>query len=551
MVLSSLTHAAATSTGVKAAGWGLFIFLLVPTAAYRTTPDSFEEHDKGEQRNQASAIVSKTALAMVKQDQVEYGTGSALVGPQVAPSFVVDLRRPPEERWSNVIAHFRDPMERVFKQMSKEIVESIGSFGEVAMRPLTALAFPSHIKAEVCAIAKACGVACNVLRIIQIAYELHAACTSVAAILPGGPRLFRTMDWDLKLLQKLSATFHFITDGLNFTASSWAGYVGVLTGVRAAGPDWDGLAVSVNFRRKVQEPLSIGVILEKVKNLVTLGEPVGFLLRRVLGGKDYATHKAALVALQEQPVVAPVYFTVIGVRPAVEKLMRLYSEDYETNYDAAELACCCSPAGKDCALVSKANFESNFDYCPEINFDGTGAEMTIEHHEGCKNVPTTIANCALQAVEAAIITRGLYGFEEVRRLTATTKHNGVCEPNLQGPSSFLVQTNHDQFAPIVDNEPLSPDGASQDIFDSLSRKRKAIAYLKAMPSQLREADVTEYAFNVLSLPKVMNSHTVYGTLMNPWSGDLETRLPGDCMKPKKGGTPMCGDHKKTFAFRRV
>jgi len=384
---------------------------------------------------------------------------------------------------------------------------------------------------------------------------LHAACTSVAAMLPGGPRLFRTMDWDLKLLQQLSATFHFIGDGLNFTASSWAGYVGVLTGVRAAGPNWDGLAISVNFRRKVQEPLSIGVILEKVKNLVTLGEPVGFLLRRVLGGQQYATHQAAMRALEQQAVVAPVYFTVLAIRPAVEKLLRLYAEDYDANYNAAELACCCSLGHKHCALISAADFDNSYnsyDGCPDINFDGTEPRLTIESRTHCSSIPAQIAPCALQAVEAAIITRGLYHSEEVTRLTATMKPNGVCEPNIKGHRSFLVQANHDQFAPIVNNEPLSPDGASQDIFDSLARKRQADRYLQAMPSQLHEADVNEYAFSVLSLPKVMNSHTVYGTLMNPWSGDLETRLPGKCIKQGRGiKKPMCGDETRTFAFRGV
>lgn len=542
---------AATLAGVvRVAGWVLVIFLIAPTAAYRTTPDSFEELGGNEHRHQTEAAATKAALAMVKQDQVEHSAA----GPTVAPSFVVDLRLPPEERWAEVVAHFREPMERVFTQMSTEILETVGSYGEMLLRPLTTLAFPKHIKAEVCGIANACGVRCNVLRIIQIAYELHAACTSVAAMLPGGPQLFRTMDWDLKMLQQLSATFHFIGDGLNFTASSWAGYVGVLTGVRAAGPDWDGLALSVNFRRKVQEPLSISVILEKVKNLVAVGEPVGFLLRRVLGDKKYATHEAAMAALQEQPVVAPVYFTVVGVRPKVEKLLGLYAQDYETNYDAAELPCCCSFARKEaCALVSKADLQGPLHLCPAMSFDNTRAEVTIENRTGCSNAPTQIANCALQPVEAAIITRGLYSFEEVRRLTATMRNNFakqvICQQNL--PKSFLVQANHDQFAPIVDGEPLSPDGASQDIFDSLARKRKADAYLGAMPSQLHEADVKEYAFSVLSLPKVMNSHTVYGTLMNPWSGDLETRLPGACVKHKRGGTPMCGDQKRTFAFRAV
>mmetsp|Transcript_90014 Transcript_90014/g.178966 ORF Transcript_90014/g.178966 Transcript_90014/m.178966 type:complete len:546 (+) Transcript_90014:55-1692(+) len=545
MALSSQMQPAASPIGVVwAAGWGSFIFLVVPTAAYRTTPDSLQVETKA----------TKKALAMVKQDQEEYGTAPVSKGPAVAPSFVIDLRRPPEERWSDVIAHFREPMAKVFKQMSDEILESIGSYGELMLRPITSLIFPSHIRAEVCGIAKAVGVSCNVLRIMQIAYELHAACTSVAAILPGGPQLFRTMDWDLQLLKRLSATFHFIGDGLNFTATSWAGYVGVLTGVRAAGPDWDGLALSVNFRRKVQEPLSIGVILEKVKNLVTLGEPVGFLLRRILGGRDFAMHNSAMFALETQPVVAPVYFTVVGVRPAIEKLLQLYAEDYDANYDAEELSCCCSFKGNECALVSKADLDSSIgsdDGCPIMTFDSNGPQMTVERRNGCSNVPTKIANCALQAVEAAIITRGLKAFEEVRRLTATMKQHGVCEPNLQGHRRFLVQTNHDQFAPIVDGEPVSPDGASQDIFDSLSRKRKADAYLKAMPSQLHETDVKEYAFSVLSLPKVMNSHTVYGTLMNPWSGDLETRLPGECIKPRRGSMPMCGDQSRTFVWRRV
>lgn len=472
--------------------------------------------------------------------------------PAVAPEFTVDLRKPPEERWSEVVAYFREPMSRVFRQMTEEMLPALGSAGTFFMDPLTALNFPEHIKSEICSIAREVGVQCNHLKIIQLAYELNAACTSIGAVFPGGAKLFRTMDWELSLLQELSATFHFVGDDFKYSASSWAGYVGVLTGVRAASSKSDGLAISVNFRRRTNSPLSHGVVWGKVFGMVTGAETVGFLLRRVLGGRAFASHRAAVEELSERRLAAPVYFTVVGVRPALQDLLDSYADAYEANYDPFKLMCCCSERQENCALVLKSSFIRGG--CPELVFDKSGKSIsTSENHKGCLSNPTLIAPCTTHPTEITIITRDVGNPEEVRTLTSTKKDNS-CMP-AESENEFLVQTNHDQFAPIVNGVPVSPDGANQDIFSSLARKRKAEKYLAGGKlEKLNPDNVTEYAFNVLSLSTIMNSHTVYGTVMDPRTGKLETRLPGLCYHVKNGKRkkhPVCGDSHKTFAFEGV
>lgn len=79
----------------------------------------------------------------------------------------------------------------------------------------------------------------------QVAYEAFAACTGVVVDGEAHPLHIRTMDWDMPALAALTIEVDFVRAGAKvFTATTWAGYVGVLTGVRPRG-----FSVAVNYRR--------------------------------------------------------------------------------------------------------------------------------------------------------------------------------------------------------------------------------------------------------------------------------------------------------------
>ena len=59
------------------------------------------------------------------------------------------------------------------------------------------------------------------------------------------------MDWDLPILRKLTfqAKFKFKNKTL-FTGTTWAGYLGILTGMRhPQTKDEEGYSISINYRR--------------------------------------------------------------------------------------------------------------------------------------------------------------------------------------------------------------------------------------------------------------------------------------------------------------
>lgn len=69
---------------------------------------------------------------------------------------------------------------------------------------------------------------------MNLSYELFATCTSI--IVPdkdGNPLHCRTMDWDLPALRDLTLEVEFQRNGKTlYHATTWAGYVGILTGMR-------------------------------------------------------------------------------------------------------------------------------------------------------------------------------------------------------------------------------------------------------------------------------------------------------------------------------
>lgn len=148
---------------------------------------------------------------------------------------------------------------------------------------------------ELRGIARQLDISTGRLALLQVAYEVFAMCTSIVADSPAasGPQHIRTMDWDLPALQCMTIEVEFCRGGTPlFVATTWPGYVGVLTGMR-----FSGYSVSVNYRRTErghQSPL--WAVLGNFARGLTGAWPISFLVRAVL--TDTPSYAQAVLQLQ-------------------------------------------------------------------------------------------------------------------------------------------------------------------------------------------------------------------------------------------------------------
>lgn len=166
------------------------------------------------------------------------------------------------------------------------------------------------------------GVKLGRLVILQLVYEAASCCTSIVVPGPDGvPRHIRTMDWAMDLLGDLTIEVEFLRGGKPlFVATTWAGYVGVLTGIKPGS-----FSVSVNFR-------IIGDSMwTNIKKAASRCWPIGFLLREVFeSAADFAT---AVSWLSNTPLIAPCYFTVCGTQPGEGSLLTRNREGVEQTWN--------------------------------------------------------------------------------------------------------------------------------------------------------------------------------------------------------------------------
>ena len=117
----------------------------------------------------------------------------------------------------------------------------------------------------------------------------------------------------MEFLEPLTVELDFVKDGeLVFSATSWAGYVGVLTGMRP-----NGYSVSVNFRLTEGSFFSFvildGALWTNIKNAMSGCWPVGFLLRDVF--EETRSYRKAVQYLSNSYLISPCYYTCCGTKP--------------------------------------------------------------------------------------------------------------------------------------------------------------------------------------------------------------------------------------------
>lgn len=159
---------------------------------------------------------------------------------------------------------------------------------------------------EIVSIARVLEIKPSLAILLQLIYEASACCTTIVKHLGSDPKvthLIRTMDWPVKELKAVTIDVSFTQNGEElFKATTWAGYVGILTGMNQK------YAISVNFRK------SNGNLLGNIRNAVAGYWPIGYLVRDVF--ECDRSYNKTLKRLQNTDIIAPTYFTISGIRNA-------------------------------------------------------------------------------------------------------------------------------------------------------------------------------------------------------------------------------------------
>eukprot|EP00929_Paragymnodinium_shiwhaense_P091352 TRINITY_DN51338_c0_g1_i2.p1 TRINITY_DN51338_c0_g1~~TRINITY_DN51338_c0_g1_i2.p1 ORF type:complete len:251 (-),score=24.84 TRINITY_DN51338_c0_g1_i2:381-1133(-) len=203
------------------------------------------------------------------------------------PVFMVNLDLPPAQRWSAVAEAYAPMLQRIAQwqlQMAEAASASSskgsrgargkkrgsGGTGRVKLttteKNMTQFAAAeasrlleqmraaggavAEFSEELAGIASAAGVPLHTLAMLNLQYESCCACTAI--VVPsesGGVALGRTLDWELPELKALNIDVHVMSGGkLLYTATTWAGYTGILTAQRP-----ERYAMAINFREATDD----------------------------------------------------------------------------------------------------------------------------------------------------------------------------------------------------------------------------------------------------------------------------------------------------------
>uniref|UniRef100_A0A7E4VFS6 Ceramidase n=1 Tax=Panagrellus redivivus TaxID=6233 RepID=A0A7E4VFS6_PANRE len=184
---------------------------------------------------------------------------------KLVPWITVDLDAPPEERFKKVVVPFIEEMKDVVATV-KQAINGI-SFGilvplvEKVMKYAHKELFPEVYRREIEGISAVSGISVADLAMMNIFYELSRFCTSIVAQTTDGDLWHgRNLDfgqpfiWDVEkrtwkltsVLKKVTVNINYMKNGkLLFKGTTFAGHVGVITGMRP-----NGFTLSMNARLK-------------------------------------------------------------------------------------------------------------------------------------------------------------------------------------------------------------------------------------------------------------------------------------------------------------
>lgn len=219
-------------------------------------------------------------------------------------AYEIDLDLPPNQRWNEILDDYKEILIKVIPHLKKIIDTSLGYSYYIIYPIIKAYILANKIKyyEELQAIAIKLNISFQYVLLLQLCYEASTCCTSAVTKIENNYTMFRTMDWPLDFLKKLTIDLIFTKKGkVVFYATSWVGYIGILT---ATVPKKYSLAV--NYRRT--ENITFNSIIKNTLNVMKMHWPIGYLIREV------CTNNLSNIEMKDMlcnsALVAPCYITI-------------------------------------------------------------------------------------------------------------------------------------------------------------------------------------------------------------------------------------------------
>lgn len=227
-----------------------------------------------------------------------------------APLFELNLNLHESIRWKHIIEHYKDQLDDIVLEIN-ETLEKITSsvYFNWIISPIINIfkSFNCCMYAdELVYFSKVFNISFEKLLILQLYYEISAACTSIGTKINNKNAMFRTMDWPLDFLKKLTLDLK-VTKNNNilYYATTWLGYVGMLT---ITVPNSHSLAI--NFRST--QTTTIWTVIKNAIKSMSLKWPIGYAMRHV--ADEQYSYKSAMQFLKTVNLISPCYITVCHKR---------------------------------------------------------------------------------------------------------------------------------------------------------------------------------------------------------------------------------------------
>lgn len=220
--------------------------------------------------------------------------------------YIINLNLEEKSRWKNIIDSNKEKIIKIRPKLLELINNLVGSF-EYVLIPLINTFYWSNLimyKDELNYLADMTELSFTQILILQLCYEACACCTSVITNVKSQKIFFRTMDWPFDFLKELTIDIEFKKNNSTiFYATSWIGYVGVLT---ATIPNKYSLAI--NFRS--ENNLSFDKILQNLNRLIKMYWPTGYLIRYIC---EKSLDEIDMISqIVNCDTVSPFYLTVLN-----------------------------------------------------------------------------------------------------------------------------------------------------------------------------------------------------------------------------------------------
>ncbi|VBB18342.1 hypothetical protein YASMINEVIRUS_805 [Yasminevirus sp. GU-2018] len=231
------------------------------------------------------------------------------------PRFIINLDLPPDQRWTHVIKLYKHK----FSKVMDTVDTLLGGITGTALKWVTWWYSENvfYIE-ELKAISETSGVELEKLILLQLCYEMFSCCTSIVINDKDRTVHYRTMDWEMPKLADLTIKADFVkNDTVLFSATTWAGYVGVMTGVKQ-----NVCTVALNYRRLGDS------IFTNFSNSINGAWPIGFLIRHLL--ETESSYSAIKKHLTNSRLISPCYITLSGNRKSRAVIINRSREDSDS-----------------------------------------------------------------------------------------------------------------------------------------------------------------------------------------------------------------------------